>query len=99
MRTVGCNEIASDPVLLNKTLHLFEIIEKSGTPTGIVFPWLPTPSKLRKFYAGFSLFMIFQKIVNEREKTGRRENDPLQFMIDQGDDMKRIIGVSITLRD
>ena len=38
MRTVGCNEIASDPVLLNRTLHLFEIIEKSGTPTGIVFP-------------------------------------------------------------
>ena len=95
MRTVGCNEIASDPALLNRTLHLFEIIEKSGTPTGIVFPWLPTPAKVKKLYAGFSLFMIFQKIVNQRKKTGRRENDALQFMMDQGDSMERIIGVSI----
>lgn len=98
MRTVGCKEIASDSVLLDKTLHLFEIIEKSGTPTGIVFPWLPTPAKLQKFYAGFSLYMIFQKIVNERKKTGIREDDPLQFMMDQGDDMKRIIGVSSPVR-
>lgn len=94
MRTVGCNEIADNPILLAKTLSYFETIEQSGTPAGVIFPWLPTPAKLKRIYAGGSLYMMFQRIVNERKKTGKRDDDALQFMIDQGDDIKKIIGVS-----
>ena len=94
MRTVGCNEIADDPTLLAKTLSYFETIEQSGTPAGVLFPWLPTPSKLKRTYAGGRLYMLFQSIVNERKKTGKRDDDSLQFMIDQGDDVTKIIGVS-----
>lgn len=94
MRTVGCNEIADNPTLLAKTLSFFETIEKSGTPAGVIFPWLPTPAKLKRTYAGASLYMIFQRIVNERKRTGKRDDDALQFMIDQGDDVRKIIGVS-----
>lgn len=95
MRTVGCNEIADDPTLLAKTLSLFETIEHSATPTGIIFPWLPTLAKLKRTVAGGRLYMIFQQIVNKRKRTGKRENDALQFMIDQGDDVVKIISVSI----
>ena len=35
--------------------------------------------------------MIFQKIVEKRKKQGRREDDALQFLIDQGDDTQRIL--------
>ena len=94
VRTVGCNEIADDPALLARTLRYFEIIEQSGTPAGVIFPWLPTPSKLKRTYAGGRLYMLFQHIVNERKKTGKRDDDALQFMIDQGDDIAKIIGVS-----
>ena len=94
MRTVGCNEIANDPRLQAKTLGFFETIQRSATPAGVIFPWLPTPAKLKRTYAGAALYMMFQGIVNKREKTGRREEDALQFMIDQGDDVTKIIGVS-----
>jgi hypothetical protein len=94
MRTVGCNEIAEDPTSLAKTLSFFETIEQSGTPAGVIFPWLPTPAKLKRTYAGGRLYFMFQRIVNERKKTGKREDDALQFMIDQGDDVTKIIGVS-----
>ena len=94
MRTVGCNDIANDPQLLFKTLRQYETIEKSATPTGVIFPWLPTPAKLKRTIAGGSLYMTFRRIVNERKKTGKRDNDALQFMIDQGDDVTSIIAVS-----
>ena len=94
MRTVGCNEIANDPALLAKTLSYFEIIEQSATPVVVIFPWLPTLSKLKRTYAGGRLYMLFQSIVNNRKKTGQRDEDALQFLIDQGDDVAKIIGVS-----
>ena len=94
MRTVGCNEVANDPILLAKTLSYFETIQQSGTPAGVIVPWLPTLAKLKRTYAGARLYMLFQSIINERKKMGKRDDDPLQFMIDQGDDVVKIIGVS-----
>jgi hypothetical protein len=94
MRTVGCNEIANDPRLQAKTLSFFETIERSATPSRVIFPWLPTPAKLKQSYAGGALFMMFQGIVNERKKTGKQEEDALQLMIDHGDDVSMIIRVS-----
>jgi hypothetical protein len=94
IRMAGCNEIANDPRLQAKTLSFFKTIEQSTSPAGIIFPWLPTPAKLKRTYAGGALYMMFQGIVNEREKTGKREEDALQFLIDNGDDVAKVTRVS-----
>ncbi|TVY34155.1 Sterol 14-demethylase [Lachnellula subtilissima] len=91
MRTVGCSDIANDPVLLEKTLQLYETIEASATATTMLFPWFPSPSVIKRTIAGGKLYMIITKIVEHRNKTGIREDDPLQFLIDEGDDVKGII--------
>ena len=39
------------------------------------------------------MYMIFSNIVNNRRKNGVREDDPLQFLIDKGDDINKIIAV------
>jgi len=93
MRTVGANDIAESPELLEKTLLLFEKIEESASPARIIFPWLPTPAYLRRMAAGAKLYMIFNKIAAERRKTGKRSDDALQFLLDNGDDMVRILTV------
>lgn len=93
MRTVGCNEIANDPHLLRKTLGIYESIEGGATMATIIFPWLPTPARLKRIIAGIRLHMIIQRIVAQRKKTGKGEDDALQYMIDQGDDVTRIISV------
>ncbi|EON68791.1 hypothetical protein W97_08049 [Coniosporium apollinis CBS 100218] len=92
MRTVGANEIADDPVLLNKTLSLFETIEHSSQPSTIIFPWLASPAMIRRYIAGGKLYMVFKSIVDDRKRTGRREDDALQYLIDQGDSVNQIIG-------
>ena len=94
MRTVACNEIADDPVLLARTLKLYEEVESAASNLGIMYPWLPLPSKFKRFYAGSQLYMIFKRVVDERKKTSRREDDALQYLLDQGDSVTDIITVS-----
>ena len=93
MRTVGCKEIADDPKLLRKVLHFYEMIEESATATGIIFPWLLTPAKLRRTYAGARLYMIFSGIARERTRLGKEVDDPLQMLLNRGDSIEKIIAV------
>lgn len=94
MRTVGANDIAESPELLERTLHLFEQIESSSSPARIIFPWMPTTAHLKRMAAGARLYMIFNKIAEDRRKTGKRGEDALQFLLDGGDDMIKILSVS-----
>ncbi|KAM0723681.1 hypothetical protein Q7P37_000669 [Cladosporium fusiforme] len=91
MRTVACHEIAGDEVLREKVLHLFEAIEETATPLSIMYTWMPVPARFRRFYAGAKLYMIFKNIIDTRAKNGTREDDALQYLIDQGDDITKII--------
>lgn len=93
MRIVGAKEIADDPKLLKKTLDWFGMFESSTTPTSIIFPWLPTPAVCRRYYASVRLAMVFKNVISDRKKTGRREDDPLQYLLDCGDDLTPIMHV------
>lgn len=91
MRTVAANEIADDAQLLRKSLKMYEDVEGTGTPLSIMYPWLPTPAKAKRTYAGAQLYMIFKRIVDARNAQGRREEDALQYLMDQGDNITDII--------
>ena len=91
MRTVACNEIADDPVMLAKCLKLYENIERTSSPTSIMFPWMPLPARVKRTYNGAQLYMIFKRVVDARNKDGRRGEDALQYLMDQGDNLTDII--------
>lgn len=93
MRTVGADDIAADPALLRHTLALFERFETSGSTAKVVFPWFPTPRHLVRMWTGARLAMVFQRIIDGRKRTGKKGNDPLQFLIDQGASIKHIVAV------
>lgn len=93
-RAVGATEIAENRQLLDETRRLFEQIESTTTPSQVMFPWLPSPTLMKRYIAGGKMYMIFQKIVVSRQKSEKRIDDPLQFLLDQGDDMTKIISVS-----
>ncbi|KIW08112.1 hypothetical protein, variant [Verruconis gallopava] len=90
-RAVGANEIARDRKLMDTTLSLFEMIEQSAKPYQVIIPWLPSLALVKRFYAGMRMYMIFERLVKARQKGGTREDDPLQYLIDEGDDTKTII--------
>jgi hypothetical protein len=93
IRTVGCEDIAENPELLEKTLQLFETVEASATATTILFPKFPSIGIIQRTIAGGRLYMIIMNIVNERKKTGKRRDDPLQMLIDDGVDVEQIVRV------
>lgn len=91
MRIVGANEIAEDRKLMNKVEHYYAAIDDSANTWNIIFPSLPTWSLIKRYYSGARIYMIFQNIIKRREKQGRREDDPLQFMLDKGDSLDHVI--------
>ncbi|RFU80822.1 cytochrome p450 6a1 [Trichoderma arundinaceum] len=83
-RTVGCHDVAEDPVLQEKTMRYYEKVDRSSAME-VMFPSLPTPTKLSKLWAGAKLHMLFGDIIKERRRTGRRKEDTMQILMDKGE--------------
>ncbi|KAG9236781.1 cytochrome P450 [Amylocarpus encephaloides] len=91
IRMVACDDIAEDPELLEKSLHLYQFIESSSTPAVVLYPWFPSSGIISRTIAGGKLYMMIKRIVDNRHKTGQRREDPLQTLVDIGDGVPRII--------
>ncbi|KAM0426838.1 hypothetical protein ACHAQK_012274 [Fusarium lateritium] len=96
MRILGATEVAEDPKLLRRTLSIFERFEKNNSMARIIFPWLPTPAYVVRLFLGALLYMDFTKLITQREKAGRREEDAVQYLLDQGADSELIIKFEIS---
>ena len=94
MRAFGCREIAEDDIRLRKTLSAFEGIEDAEVGSRLLFPWVPTVGKVKRVYAGARIYTVFKEIVEGRTREGRREEDPLQVLIDQGLSLAETMTVS-----
>ncbi|KAK0649876.1 cytochrome P450 [Cercophora newfieldiana] len=93
MRTVGAAEIYNSPKLMDKTLRWFEQLQNASA-LRIIFPFLPTYADLTRMIAGGRIYFLLKRLVEERKRTGRREEDPLQYLIDTGDgDVKKVISL------
>lgn len=92
MRTVGCDDIAGDHAWCSKTRRQFEKLDECFSVTVVIVPWLPSLSSIKRFIYGTQLYMSIDGVVKGRRKSGTRHNDPLQVLIDAGDDSKSILG-------
>jgi sterol 14-demethylase len=95
IRSVGCEDIANDVELMDKMMHWYHLVDSLTSPTAVMYPWIPTWGMFKRTVAGMRLFGIVKKIGDERLRTGKRGEDAMQIMMDQGDDMGHIVGVSI----
>lgn len=86
---MGTKDIADDPKELARTMAIYMTMDGSSA-LDVMFPALPTPKKLRKIWAGAQLHQTFSRIVEDRKKTGRREEDVMQALMDQGADNMKI---------
>jgi len=90
--TFGAVEITRSEGLLRKTLRMFNHIEEGASPTRIVVPGLPTWAWARRILAGVRFGMVVDGIVKGRKQTGRREDDGLQVLLDNGEtEMTRLV--------
>ncbi|KAG8627748.1 hypothetical protein KVT40_003621 [Elsinoe batatas] len=79
MRTVAAKEIADDRKYL------------TTTPAVVMYPKFPSFGMLKRLWGGSQIYMIFDKLIKDRRRTNRREDDPLQYLMDLGDDTLHII--------
>lgn len=92
MRTVGCDDIAGDHAWCSKTRRQFEKLDESFDVAVVIAPWLPSLSSIKRFIYGTQLYMSIDGVVKGRRKSGIKHNDPLQVLVDAGDDSKSILG-------
>jgi cytochrome P450 len=91
IRVVGADEIANDPKALAETLRLFELIDNSGTAMSVMFPKFPSFAVLKRTYAGTRLYFLIENIIKKREASDEKHDDPLQYLLDQGDRTFRVV--------
>ncbi|KAK8080337.1 hypothetical protein PG997_008155 [Apiospora hydei] len=80
MRLMGSTEIAEDPIELKRTLSIFQQFERSGV-SSFVLPWLITSTHARRIFIGIKLYRVLSKAIHERQMSGKRENDALQYLL------------------
>lgn len=97
IRSVGCEEIAEDKEMMDKMMYWYHLVDSLTSPTAVMYRWIPTWGMFKRTIAAMRLFEIVRKIGEERLQTGKRGEDAMQIMMDQGDDLGNIVGVSIHL--
>lgn len=83
-RLTVCREFSEDPRKIQALISIFERLDAGSSHTSILFPWFPTPARLKKLVAGVQLYRMISAVVLSRKENGYREDDPLQAMMDKG---------------
>lgn len=95
MRIGTCIEFCENPQTIKKIGQIFKDLEAGSSPSAILFPWFPTPARVRRTLAGAKLYSMISGVVQARKKQNRREDDPLQVLIDKDLSLVEITRVSV----
>ncbi|KAL2274438.1 hypothetical protein FJTKL_03199 [Diaporthe vaccinii] len=94
MRTVGAAEIAAGSEhdgLLARSFDLVRQIGDNSSTARIIVPWLPTWRHVKRVIAAGRFHRILDGLARERERTGRREDDAMQLLLDEGESGTKIV--------
>jgi sterol 14-demethylase len=84
VNTIAASRISASPAVFDALVKIFHELGQSGTPATILFPWFPWWERVQRFYLMKHFHDIMTAAVDERRKEGRNEEDPLQYLIDEG---------------
>lgn len=84
VNTIAASSISASPAVCDALVKIFHELDQSGTPATILFPWFPWWERVQRFYLMKHFYDIMTAAVDERRKEGRNEEDPLQYLIDEG---------------
>lgn len=97
MRTVGATEIAESPGIFSHAFSLVREIGENSSTARIIIPWLPTWRYTKRMIASLRFYMLINGFARERMATGRRENDALQLLLDDGESGRKVVEVIHTM--
>lgn len=77
-------KIAANAAACDALLKTFHGLDKAATPVTVLFPWFFGPDRMRRFYLMKQFYNTMRDTIDERKIEGRNDEDPMQFLIDQG---------------
>jgi len=83
VRMASCRELASDLTALTKFQNHYWSVEKSATPTALLFPWFPGPARRAKEDSTKALFMTVWGYIEERKKALVPGSDAIDVLLGQ----------------
>ncbi|KAK7036241.1 cytochrome P450 6A1 [Favolaschia claudopus] len=84
INTIAASSISANPAVCDALVKIFHELDRSGTPATILFPWFPWWERVRRFYLMKHFHDIMMVALAERRREGRDDEDPLQFLLDEG---------------
>ena len=88
-----CRELAEDKDSVMKVSKLYWELEKNATPTALLLPWLPSPSRRDKARATRELFDMLNRYVDVRRNADEPASDAFDVLISEGADNRSVVGV------
>ena len=96
-RLITCRDLAMNETNLKKIKKLFMTLQTSATPTSLLFPWFPSPSREARKQAMTELYTMLHTYVETRRHV-ELTSDAIDVLIDDGDTTQNIVGVSPALK-
>lgn len=84
VRVMGMAEYASSPAELKRFIAAFWATQRNSGFWTTILPWVPQPRLLMRLWGAVTLWSMVRKTLAQRQKTGHREEDYAQDLIDQG---------------
>ena len=94
VRMASCAELAADFKTVDEIKLLYGQVEKSSTPTTMLFPWFPGPAKKTQERVSKILYTMLHGYVELRKNAAVPSSDSIDVLLAQGVPTPEIVEVS-----
>jgi hypothetical protein len=95
VRMGSCQELATDPAMVQKMGDLYWKLEQNTTLLSLLLPWLPSPAGKTRRQATKSLSYMVSHYVEVRRKADVPNLDAIDVLIADGADTPSIVHVCV----
>ena len=93
-RMTTCHDLTMNEADVEKINELLVIIQAGASPTSMLLPWFPTPSKKMRKWASTELYTTLRDYVEARRQQ-ELTSDAIDVLIAGGETTQNIVGVSV----
>jgi sterol 14-demethylase len=90
-------EIGKDAKAVDSAIKAFGAISDAAKPSGMVLPFLPTPSRIRTLIGGYNLYNLTVRMMDQHKADTEPRYDVLQALMDENLDTMTCVKVFISL--
>ncbi|KAJ7894860.1 cytochrome P450 [Mycena olivaceomarginata] len=83
VNTIAAWSVSASPGVCDTLVEIFHELDQSA-PATILFPWFPWWERMRRFYLMKRFYDIMTAAIEARRTEGRDDEDPMQYLIDEG---------------